>query len=113
MSEFNPYLYKAKIISVYDGDTCVAEIELGFDIIFKQKLRLYGINTPELRGEEREQGLISRDYVRELILNKEVIIETQKDKTGKYGRYLATIYIDGINLNEKLVTEGYAKEYMK
>lgn len=109
----NLYNYKAKVISVYDGDTCKIIADLGFGVSKKMTIRLYGINTPELRGEEREQGLISRDYVRELILNKEVIIETQKDKTGKYGRYLATIYIDGINLNEKLVTEGYAKEYMK
>lgn len=109
----NLYKYKAIIVSVYDGDTCTADIDLGFGIWMKdQKLRLYGINTPEMRGEEKERGKEVRDYVRQLILGKEVIVETQKDKAGKYGRWLATIWIDDINLNEKLILEGKAEEYI-
>jgi micrococcal nuclease len=44
-----PYFYKAKIISVYDGDTVTAVIDLGFEITKKIKIRLYGINAPEIR----------------------------------------------------------------
>lgn len=57
MEKHEFYTYQAKIISVYDGDTCTAVIDLGFRISFEIKLRLAGINTPELRGEERDKGL--------------------------------------------------------
>ncbi|TXE06393.1 thermonuclease family protein [Seonamhaeicola algicola] len=75
------------------------------------KLRLYGIDTPELRGSEREAGLVVRDIVRELILNKEVEIHSYKDKQGKYGRYLANIIVNGVDLNQWLVDNGHAKPY--
>ena len=114
MSETNFYKYKALITAVYDGDTVTADIDLGFGIWMKgQKLRLLGIDTPELRGEEREEGLKVRDYVRSLVLNQEVIVESERDKSGKYGRWLATIWIGDVNLNEKLISEGRAKEYLK
>lgn len=106
------YHYKANIIDVYDGDTVTAVVDLGFLHYQEMKLRLYGIDTPELRGEEREAGLIVRDILRELILNKEVEIHTYKDKQGKYGRYLATIVLDGININQWLLDEGHAQEYL-
>ena len=109
--EFNPYFYKAYVLSVYDGDTITCLVDCGFNIKVEMKLRLLGIDTPELRGEEREDGLVSRDYMRELILDKDVLIETYRDKTGKYGRMLATIHLDGLNVNEHLITEGYAKKY--
>ncbi len=106
------YQYKAKIIEVYDGDTVTAMVDLGFFHYQEMKFRLYGIDTPELRGEEREQGLVVRDIVRAMILNKEVIINSYKDKQEKYGRYLANIIIDEIDLNLWLVQNGHAKEYL-
>ena len=113
MNDLNFYRYKAIITDVYDGDSVTADIDLGFGIWMRnQKLRLYGIDTPELRGAEREEGLKVRDYVTDLILGQEVIIESAKDKSGKYGRWLATIWIQGVNLNEKLLNEGKAKEYV-
>ncbi|MHA2020134.1 MAG: thermonuclease family protein [Candidatus Thorarchaeota archaeon] len=109
------YIYTAKVISVYDGDTMTAEVDLGFNVTMKMKLRLAEIDTPELRGEEREQGLAARDYVRNLVLDKEVIFESVKDKTGKYGRYLAKIYVDTddgqLYLNDHLLQEGMAEKY--
>ena len=76
-----------------------------------------GIDTLELRGDEREKGLKVRDFVRNLILNKKIIVRTIDDKKGKYGRLLAVILVkvDGkeINLNELLVKKGLAVEYMK
>jgi len=106
------YQYKAKIISVYDGDTVTAMVDLGFLHFQEMKLRLYGIDTPELRGPERERGLEVRDILREMILDQEVIINSYKDKQGKYGRYLANIFINGIDVNEWLVDNGHAVPYM-
>ena len=106
------YNYKAKIIGVYDGDTVTAMVDLGFLHFQEMKLRLYRIDTPELRGPEREQGIIVRDILREMILNKEVTIRSYKDKQGKYGRYLANIITeDGLEVNQWLVDNGHAKEY--
>ena len=88
------------------------DISLGFNItMHKQKARLLGINTPEVRGNEREAGLVSRDRLRELIDGKDIIIATHKDKGGKYGRLLATIFLDGVNINQQLVDEGLAEVY--
>ena len=53
-----------------------------------------------------------RDIVRAMILDKEVTINSYKDKQEKYGRYLANIIIDGVDLNQWLVQNGHAKEYM-
>lgn len=103
------YEYKAKIVKVYDGDTVTAEIDLGFKVSFTEKIRLYGLNTPEVRGDERSDGLISRDRLRERILDKVVTLKTKKDKKGKYGRYIAEIFLGDENINEWLITEGLAE----
>lgn len=107
------YEYRANVISVYDGDTITAVVDLGFHISITEKFRLIRIDAPELRGEEREQGLISRDRLREMILDKDVIIKTYKDQKGKYGRYLAEIIFEDNNINDWLVSEGLAiyKDY--
>lgn len=106
------YTYKAKVLSVYDGDTIRATFDLGFGIELKnQSIRLSGINAPEVRGESRENGLKSRDRLRELVLDKEVIITTKKDKKGKYGRWLGEVFVDGESANYTLLAEGYAQPY--
>ncbi len=106
------YIYDAKIIDVYDCDTVTAKISLGFDIYKTAKIRLYGINCPEIRTKnkiEKEVGYESRDFLRDLILEKDVELHTYKD--GKYGRILADIYLDGILINDKLIECGYAHPY--
>ena len=106
------YEYSAEVKKVYDGDTITVDFDLGFGIILrKQKIRLLGINTPEVRGESREQGLISRDRLRERILGKIVTIKTSRDKKGKYGRWLGEVFIKDENINQWLLNEGLASEY--
>ena len=112
----NMYEYRAFVRRVYDGDTITVDIDLGFEVLLKnQKLRLYGIDTPEIRGESREEGLKVRDIVRGRIANKWIILKTHRDKKGKYGRWLAEIYEAGIeeSLNDWLLNEGHAVEFMK
>jgi len=109
-AETDLYTYKAVITSVYDGDTVTADVDLGFRVWIRgEKLRLHRIDAPEVRGVERPLGLISRDWLREKVLGKDVIIKTQKDKRGKYGRYLVDIILDGKNVNDWLVEEGLAE----
>jgi len=106
------YKYKAKVINVVDGDTIDAIVDLGFKLKWETRLRLYGIDTPETRTknlDEKKKGLEAKEYVKSKIEGKEVLIETHKK--GKFGRYLATIFIDGINLNLELIKKGLAREY--
>ena len=115
----NLYCYRAKVISVYDGDTCTVDIDLGLGVWVKgEKLRLSRINAPEIRGGERGTGLKARDFLREQIEGKQITLKTIKDRKGKYGRYLGEIFIEDadknmININDLLVGNGYAlyKEY--
>jgi len=110
----NLYTYKAVIVEVYDGDTYKADIDLGMGVIKrKEKIRLEFVDTPELKGEERERGLEVRDHVKELILNKEVYIQTFKDRKGKWGRYIADIYLeaDPRSLSEYLIENNMAEWY--
>jgi micrococcal nuclease len=111
------YWYKAKVVSVYDADTIRVNVDLGLGITNcggngkGVSVRLYGIDAPEVRGDEREQGIIARDRLRELILDKEVIIQTIKDKTGKYGRYLVMVYtMEYLCVNEWLIEENLAEK---
>ncbi len=111
------YEYKAIITKVYDGDTLTANVDLGFKMWAKKiKLRLIGVNTPEIRTSnptEKALAIKARDRVRELCLDKEVIISTRKK--GKYGRWLASVYVGESNLDiaALLIQEGLAKKYGK
>ena len=105
----DPYVYTATVVSVYDGDTITCTVSCGFGVeLVKQKIRLYGLNSPEVRGDTREQGLIARDKLREKILGKEIYLKTIKDRKGKYGRYLGIVYLGEENVNEWLVSNGLA-----
>lgn len=104
--------YRAVIASVYDGDTIRADIDLGFGIWIKdQVLRLYGIDAWEVRGGEKDLGLAARDALRLLMpIGSKVVLQTHKDKKGKYGRWLAWIVLeDGMVVNDWLVREGHAE----
>ena len=107
------YTYKAHIIDVYDGDTVTAVVDLGFHVTMKIKVRLKGIDAPELRGEERPAGLVSKARLEELILNKDVLLYTFKDKQEKYGRWLGDIVVPNTTdtVNNILLNEGLAVPY--
>lgn len=107
------YTYSAKIIEVYDGDTVTAIVDLGFRVKMQVKIRLYGINAPELRGETREAGRDAQLTLAGMIMNKDVKIVTKMDKQEKYGRWLADIYlIDETHVNAEMVRMGKAISYM-
>jgi len=113
------YTYKAKLVRVIDGDTIDAEIDLGFNVLIRQRIRLYGIDTPETRTkdlEEKERGMAAKQRLTEL-LPKEFIVETIMNKRGKFGRILGILHVEEedettTNLNDVLVEEGHAVRYM-
>jgi len=111
------YTYSGTIVEVYDADSMTVDFDLGFGIHLKgQKVRLLGVDTPELRTKnlgEKKLGYEARDYVRGLILGKQLIVKTYKgDKKGKFGRWLVDIeFDDGKILSNDLITKGHAVEY--
>lgn len=100
----NLYYYKAHINRVIDGDTVEAVIDVGFKISIRDNLRLSRINAPET---STDTGRRSKEFVTTLLTNKDVIINTIKRE--KYGRLLAEIYMDGLNINDEIVKLGYAE----
>ena len=70
---------------------------------------MYGINTPEIRGTEKKEGIKVRDILKQKILGKQIILKTIKDKKGKYGRYLGIIFLDNVNINEWLIDNHFAR----
>lgn len=104
--------YDITLEYVYDGDTITADIEAYPGIILNdQKIRLYAINAPEVRGEERIEGLKSKQALIELLDNQN--IQMIHHGKGKYGRTIGELYIqDTISVSNWMVRNGYA-EYVK
>ena len=120
------YEYKFQLERIIDGDTVDGSIDLGFGISVRKRIRLLGINAPETkllskikneadRYAERDAGLRAKDKLGELLTGKEVIIQTQLDKTGKFGRVLGTLITQdegqNLNINEFLLSKGYVRKY--
>ena len=105
------WLYDATVIQVKDGDTIVARVDLGFHVDIVLTFRLLGINTPELHGTSAPAGLAAKAWLVSQIENKRVQIETVRDTTEKYGRYLARIILEGKDMNQALVEAGHAVPY--
>lgn len=109
MSIYDNNTYKVKVLKVYDGDTFTGEADLGFRVKIVQSFRLEGLDTPEINGKDKQDALDAKVFSSYYLNNaKEVLVRTKK--TEKYGRYVATVFCDGVNLNEELIKEGYAKK---
>ena len=114
------YEYRAKIVSVYDGDSVRADIDLGFGVwLNNQAIRLARINKPEIRGEEKEEGLRAKQRLLEILgySTNDCIIKVKKyNDRGKYGRIIAELWVEtgttqAVSVNEMLLNEGYATKY--
>ncbi len=114
--------YRCKILRVVDGDTVDVDIDLGFGMwMHKERIRLYGIDTPESRTrdlEEKKYGLMAKEAVKNfLLIGSTQTLVTIKDKTGKFGRILGKFLIYDkktdreMTLNEWLIREHHAVEY--
>lgn len=105
------YKYSATVLRVVDGDTLDLRVDCGFRVWMEDRFRLYGINAPEVYGEEKEKGLEAKHYLESVLpVGKPVIVETFKPK-DKYGRWLGVIYADGDSVNDLMIVAGQAKPY--
>lgn len=111
--------YVKEVTKVVDGDTIDVIIDLGFSIMYKSRVRLAGIDTPESRTTDKREkalGLEAKDYLKHAIeAATNVVIKTEKmDSSEKYGRILGWIYLDGSgnSINHEMIEKGYAWGYL-
>lgn len=115
------FTYKAEVVKVIDGDTLIVNIEAGYGIFLEQKLRLRGIDCPEI---DTEEGKKAKRFVQARLKDLEfIVIKTHKDLTDKYARYLADVFYsreesgpqkaaqEGQYLNQELLNERLAVVY--
>jgi len=117
--------YNFRVVSidrVVDGDTIDVSIDLGFDLIKKERVRIAGIDTPEKRTRDLEEKALGLDATEWMKKNLEDTIAGDDELTirtelvggmGKYGRLLGWLYVgeSDLSLNEIMITEGYAWPY--
>ena len=108
--------YKCKLLRVIDGDTVDVDIDLGFGVwLRKQRIRLYGIDTPESRTRDKEEkfyGKLSAKFLKEQCKNSsEIFLKTYLDKKGKFGRILGELIVEGVNINKMMIEKYMAVEY--
>ena len=113
------YEYRVEIKRIVDGDTVDVDIDLGFGIWMKnERIRLYGIDTPESRTrdlEEKKYGLAAKMFLENMLDDTKIIMKTNKDAEGKFGRILGsfwrtTNYVDQ-SINDYLVEKHHAVRY--
>lgn len=111
------YLYRAQVTRVIDGDTVDVTLDLGFYIELRaQRIRLLGIDAPEVKGETREAGQAAKAFLKDLVEGRWIIIRTVKgkddgDRADSFGRWLGVLYLDGVDVNEAMMAAGHAVPY--
>lgn len=98
------YWEQGKVVHVADGDTITVETAA----IAKLKVRLYGIDAPE---KAQPYGPQAAGIMKQLVLGKEIKLEVQG--TDRYGRKLARVYCDGVDINAKMLEQGAAWHYKR
>jgi len=111
------YCYRVvKIVKVVDGDTCDVLLDVGFHTYLQKRLRFLKIDTWEVRGDERERGLLAKARLEELLNTADAVyVQTEMDAEGKYGRVLAWLWVQNgaavTNVNDQLLLEGHGDLY--
>ena len=113
--------YRCKVVKIIDGDTVDVDIDLGFGVwLHKERIRMYGIDTPESRTrdlEEKKYGLAAKDFLTGMLDDKGgIVLKTHKDGKGKFGRILGELWrtTDFANqsINEYMIEKHHAVRYM-
>ena len=106
------YLYNGFCTKVVDGYTIDVNVDLGFTVFVKIRLRLRGINTMEMSDKDptiRARAVAAKQFLEDRVLNENVVIESFK--TDKYGRWLADVFVGDTSMNNLLLEEGHAEPY--
>ena len=101
------YTYNAKVVKVIDGDTVDVMMDLGFEVFKKVRCRLAGINAPEVSTDE---GKVARSFLTGALPVDTPVIVYSKDY-DKYGRSIAVIFQDNVNISKMMLDSGHAVVY--
>jgi len=112
------YEYKCFTLRVVDGNTIDAEVDLGFNVLVRQRIKLHGVNCPDIRShdqDEKKRANDARNRLAELV-GKQFYCTTIMNKRGKAGRTLGHVHIldmneNRIDVNQTLISEGLATRY--
>jgi micrococcal nuclease len=113
------YEYRATLSKIVDGDTYELEVDLGLHVLTRARVRLRGVDTPETYGVKRgtaewKRGQAAKQFVTQWFAARgsELIIQTFRDETEKYGRWLVEITDpdSGERLTEQLLAAGHARQ---
>jgi len=107
------YEYRARVVTVVDGDTVRAEVDLGCDATLRLTIRLFGIDAPEMGTPD---GIASKEHLVALVpKDGKVLLATVKDRKEKYGRYLGTLTDPAnpsMSINDRMIANGFALRYV-
>lgn len=109
---FKDITVNAKVIKVYDGDTCTCVFDTFGLGLYRHNVRLNGIDTAEIKSanpDVKALAIRTRDFVAELILNK--MVQLRCEGTDKYGRILGLVYYDGVSISDLLLEKKLAMPY--
>lgn len=111
------YRFKVKEFNVIDGDTVDTLLDLGLDVFTNERVRLWGIDAPEVRTkdlQEKEAGLAAAKFLEEQMQNASIIeIQSIVYRRGKYGRLLGNVICDGKNINVEMLIKNLVQPYTK
>lgn len=102
----------ATLTRVIDGDTAkfTINLEKELEMLLPKTIRFAWIDTPEIKGVEKEEGLMVSAYVEDRLLRANSI-ELELFYNDNFGRLIAGVFVDGVNLCEELLLMGYAVPY--
>ena len=104
--------YRATVIRVIDGDTVDVDIDLGFYMTTRQRIRLAHIDAPEKRGASKAAGLAATEFLKAILdTDQPVFIRTSKQ--GKFGRWLGELWFEEAfnSINQLMIDTGHALPY--
>lgn len=100
-----------RIIEVIDGDTVDCLIDLGFYVMIRTRIRMIGIDAPEIKGKTKEAGAAARDWLAAALERNKATLRVETTKADKYGRLLGHFKCEAGSINDAMISNGHAKFY--
>ncbi len=104
------YTYETQLLNVVDGDTYDFQVDLGFNVYRKLRVRLLDVDTAEIYGvkmesKEYKRGQRQKEFASDKLNSADTIVlkTYEGNETGKYGRYLAEVFVDDKSLSDLLI----------
>lgn len=107
------HYYDVEVTRVIDGDTFIGNVHahiMDSELTLKNiYFRMMDINAPEKTGKTKIAGLESKAFLESMILGK--IVQVDAHEHDSFGRKLANVKVEGVDINKRMLEEGYAVPY--